>query len=1088
MTLSVMKTRTNSRSAIMKRLYGPILAAVGAIAGLSSATAEDIDLFVQPSGIDPGLPNVLIVLDNTANWNTPFTFEMAALSSTVNALETNDDGSARLRLGLMLFTETGTGAGSNAAGQGNNTVDGGYVRAAIRDLTLDNKNQYVALVNALDITYDKSNGGKAGKTMADAYMYFSGLAPYTGNRKAKTDFTGNALPTSGASYAASNAIYALSGNALNAYAGSPYNSPIVTGSCAGNYIIYLSNGPVQDNSSDNSTAATWLQTQATAVGLGAGATTTIPLSPSGSQSNIADEWARFMKKSPRAITVYTIDVVNSVTGQTAGWSSMLGSMASVSAGKYFYVNGTSTDAGEAINRALGTIFSEIQAVNSVFASVSLPTSVNTEGTYLNQVYIGMFRPDTDALPRWPGNLKQYKLGLVGSQLRTLDADGLGAINSSTGFISECARSYWTPTAPDTYWAFRPQGGCVRGGVSFDNSNSPDGKVVEKGAQAYVRRSDTTRTMLTCSSVFASCSSAGSLTAFDAAAATKALLGDATMTDAAHTNYVDWHLGLDVAPEEKANGVTNEMRPSVHGDIVHSRPIALNYGTDEAPKVVVFYGGNDGVLRAVNGNRTTDIGVGLGNVVVPGQEFWAFTPPEFYPQIKRLRDNNVTISYHDTTITDPTPLPKPYGMDGAITTYNNTSLFVGMRRGGRALYTFDVTGIADNNPADPTLLWKIGCPNLSDDTDCQSDYINIGQTWSGAKVLRAAGYVDGAGAAKPMLIMGGGYDACEDQDPATCTSTNKGHSIYLIDAATGTKLNEFTTDRGVIGDVFVITDPVSGLAKWAYAADLGGNIYRISGDDASIAGDDFNTPFNSTDPAEWNMTKIASLGCNTTTACSTPRKFMFMPDIVEKEGTYYLLLGSGDREKPLDAWPSAYNTSNYMFMVMDNPLLDTWLSDESTNGVCGGAVLCLNSLLAIPDDQDPDPTALAGKKGWYLSLRAHEQVVTSAITVFGTTTFSTHTPVVPDADSCESTLGTARVYNIRFLNAAASSSSNNRDEEVVGGGLPPSPVAGMVTLDDGTTVPFIIGGNEASPLESNLPEAPSTGTQPKSLTYWYIEKQ
>ena len=46
----------------------------------------------------------------------------------------------------------------------------------------------------------------------------------------------------------------------------------------------------------------------------------------------------------------------------------------------------------------GRIFSRIQSVNSVFASVSLPVSVNTEGTYLNQVYIGMFRPDAEGAP------------------------------------------------------------------------------------------------------------------------------------------------------------------------------------------------------------------------------------------------------------------------------------------------------------------------------------------------------------------------------------------------------------------------------------------------------------------------------------------------------------------------------------------------------------------------------------------------------------------------------------------------------------------------------------------------------------------
>ena len=31
----------------------------------------------------------------------------------------------------------------------------------------------------------------------------------------------------------------------------------------------------------------------------------------------------------------------------------------------------------------------------------------SHGTYLNQVYVGMFQPDAMAKPRWYGNLKQY---------------------------------------------------------------------------------------------------------------------------------------------------------------------------------------------------------------------------------------------------------------------------------------------------------------------------------------------------------------------------------------------------------------------------------------------------------------------------------------------------------------------------------------------------------------------------------------------------------------------------------------------------------------------------------------------------------
>ena len=39
-----------------------------------------------------------------------------------------------------------------------------------------------------------------------------------------------------------------------------------------------------------------------------------------------------------------------------------------------------------------------RAVNSVFASSSLPISSNTQGTYQNQVFIGMFRPDARRQP------------------------------------------------------------------------------------------------------------------------------------------------------------------------------------------------------------------------------------------------------------------------------------------------------------------------------------------------------------------------------------------------------------------------------------------------------------------------------------------------------------------------------------------------------------------------------------------------------------------------------------------------------------------------------------------------------------------
>ena len=64
------------------------------------------------------LPNVLIILDNTANWNTAFTNEKAALASVFNALPAD-----KFNVGLMMFTESGGG---------NSNTDGAYVRAAMR--------------------------------------------------------------------------------------------------------------------------------------------------------------------------------------------------------------------------------------------------------------------------------------------------------------------------------------------------------------------------------------------------------------------------------------------------------------------------------------------------------------------------------------------------------------------------------------------------------------------------------------------------------------------------------------------------------------------------------------------------------------------------------------------------------------------------------------------------------------------------------------------------------------------------------------------------------------------------------------------
>ena len=538
--------------------------------------------------------------------------------------------------------------------------------------------------------------------------------------------------------------------------------------------------------------------------------------------------------------------------------------------------------------------------------------------------------------------------------------------------------------------------------------------------------------------------------------------------------VNWQLGLDVYDENLNGLTTTEMRPSLHGDVVHSRPVAVNYGDPDSPQVVVFYGGNDGILRAVNGNREGQGSIG-GNA--PGDELWGFVSPEFYKQIKRISDNTTSISFPGNNISSPAPLPKPYGVDGPITAYKDDDrawLFATMRRGGRAFYAFDVS-----DPVNPQLKWRRGCNNLTDDIGCTSGFSELGQTWSSLKITRAAGH--GAGKS-PLLMVGGGYDNCHDADPNSgCTTTSKGNRIYVIDADTGNLLKKFDTLSGVVGDITIVPDKQTRQILYAYAADLGGNVYRISGANATA-------PVGATAPANWSITRIASLGG---TGINN-RKFMYGPDILEENGSYVLLLGSGDREKPLASYSAAANVQNYFFMIQDKPADSTWLTTETS--ICGASRLCLNSLLRIASDDTPNDDALNSKKGWALELVRGEQVVTSAVTLFNTVTFSTHQPMAAEPGSCGSNLGKATVYNINYRNAASRNGTEKRGEVIAGGGLPPSPVGGIVKLDDGQLVPFVIGSSPNSPLESSkvtdlasATEDPPWSQRYRGKIFWNIRK-
>jgi len=472
-----------------KALFTGFLLALGclsqtALAQTQSLVNDDTDLFRRNPNVAAQRPNVLIILDNTANWNQAFANEKSALVSTVNGL------SDSYNVGLMMFDETGGG---------NQTNLGGYVRFGIRQMSSANKTALATMVGNLDIIGDKGNNADSDLAMFEAYLYFHALPSYSSWGQLKTDTTGNTTYNPLAA--------GLPGNAMptNPLPGTQFNSPI-SSSCAKNYIIYISNGPANENSNELSLAQGFLQQ------ISGQTPSIIPLSPSSQQSNWADEYARFMSTDTVPVITYTVDVNPSGTGMGPGWTAVLKSMASNGGGKYFAAS--DANGGAAIVAALQRIFTDVQAVNSVYAATSLPVSVNVRGTNIDQVYIGMFRPDENDDPRWYGNLKAYQLAIDSAtgNLYLADAIGAHAENSTTGFITSTAQSFWTTGS--SFWGFRQSSLNGAGGAS----DLPDGDLVEKGATAGQLRADlasdqSTRKLYTCTQgSYASCSGGSPLSA------------------------------------------------------------------------------------------------------------------------------------------------------------------------------------------------------------------------------------------------------------------------------------------------------------------------------------------------------------------------------------------------------------------------------------------------------------------------------------------------------------------------------------------------------------------------------------------------
>ena len=1032
----------------MKSLTGKILMVMATtLAFARPSAAEDIDLFTSSSAAATSAPNILIVLDNSANWarnDQQWAIGkqgQAELYALYQIMADNTNFNTPVNIGLMMFnTNNGGSVRFAIRPMGNADPNGPTNRAAFRELIgtdtdpnfggaacTDGANSLNGTPNCILKNFNGSEKVNSASTnysggLFEAFKYFGG---YTDPAHANLDVAGT--PTNSTHFGPQ--VYTTQSSSTTdraAYSGSgtsaTWNGPITTAdSCAKNYIIFIGNGyPSQD-------ADVSLIT-------GINGSGTVP-APIGNKSNRAANWAKYLNTTDvssvlgrQYVTTFAIDVFNAHPDNYQ--TPLMEAMAKYGGGQYFAARDNN-----AILQAFKDILVQIQAVNSVFASASLPINATNRTQNANQVFIGVFRPDPNAKPRWYGNLKQFQIALIAGTAQLADSLGKSATSSTTGFIQPCAVSFWT-TDSGNYWSFSaPSAGTCTSVANSTFSDYPDGAVVEKGGVAEMLRKGNAvgavapytvnRTVLTCTDT----GCPGGLQTLNTTTVPASRTGAATTT--LNQSIVDFTNGKDVgAPlgDDNADGSTTDPRPSIHGDLVHSRPLPINFGG--ARGVELYYGANGGAFRAVSG--------------ATGRELWSFVAPEHHTKLARLYNNSPLISYYGLSGLglDPAPQPKDYFFDGSIGVFQNADnskvwIFPSMRRGGRMIYAFNVT-----NSGSPTFMWAKGCPHTTDDLGCSAGMSQMGLTFSTPSVALVKGY---SGGGKPIIVVGGGYDTCEDNDAAvtTCTSSNKGNVVYVLDAEDGSILQQFPTSRAVASDPTFIDRNFDGLVDHAYIMDVGGSLYRL----------DFIVPSTKAtlDNGNWTMTKIAqTTGGN--------RKFLFGPSALAALNEVFLAIGSGDRERPLiQNYPYTTPVQNRFYMFVDKFLtsglpvdLDgSTMSNFTTNTSCA-------------------TTFDSAKNGWFMDLTAGtgEQTVTSSVIFGGTVFFSTNRPLAPTPGTCAANLGEARGYAVNLLTASGvigtgSTCGGSRSGVFTGGGIPPSPVVGTVPVvqADGTTksTSIIIGG-------------------------------
>ena len=868
------------------------------------------------------------------------TSPQSRLSIAKTAIETVINTNTSVDFGLALFNMDYPSEGYR---------DGGRIVSKIQKMTTSNKS---ALLSTIDGIPADTNTPLC-ETLFEAYRYFAGKSVLYGKKDSDYSswYEGNKPPRD-----------------TTAESGSNYKSPFRICPDAA-YIIYITDGvPSQDTFAD-----TDIETL-TDNGVTEQADDKIvaPLYTAFSESLSTPNYLPALSSylyhndlvtSPEVQSDgTTTEHMQTVKTFTIGFSSgasdaapLLKETARRGGGLYFSATG-GLGLAAALNEALLTIME----TDASFTSPSIASNNFDRTQTFDSAYYAMFLPGRG--PRWSGNLKKLK---VTSDGVLVDKNGVIAIGEQ-GNIKDTACTFWSLCSPKA-----------------------DGKKVMEGGVIEALQKVTPSTGISGRTIYSNLTSPMS----SLSQVSESILSTNMGIDEVNvSSTVKWLYGYDV-DLDNPGGSKTDFRSDIMGDPLHSKPLALNFGTKVSPDIRIVLGTNQGLVHMFKDT---------GSDVV---ESWAFMPTELLSNVPILK-KNIANGGHSV-----------YGMDGSPVAYTETDssgkvnkawVFIGMRRGGSSYYALDVT-----SPDSPSVKWVI--------TPHSAGFSALGQTWSEPIVTTIPGHTG------PVLIFGGGYDASlYDADTVPNTPATHGKAVYVVNADTGALIHAFT-DTGLAGtkidglvdsipnSVAILDSNNDGSTDRIYATDVGGNVWRMDLPDSN--------------KSSWSAYKLADLGGGTTI---NDRRFFAEPavaqttfsnisevEVTDGSGTTTtttyqnipydaVVIGSGNRSHP-----TGLDTADKFFVLQDRNVVTRSLVGEAVPEVID--ISKLYNVTSAPPVTESENITFGATRGWYYDFTGSgEKSLTAALIIDGKVFFTSFVPsanVISDLVCSTSGQGRLYIFNL-----------------------------------------------------------------------------